>query len=446
MRASYIDAELKAEREREQYILSLPKLPVGNQLEKTLPKALRLLGRDTYDTGDLNPCSAAMKSILGLLVLHGHKNNKFVVPDKEERERIYSTLQYLCKIGCFKMLEEYHYTIVKILKMNIFWVRGIEGWTKKSHNTYKQVKSLIEHLFCKFKVPEFMFQAWTDKSDNFTHIEWFLQITEGKSARDLYQFPIPATRKIAHAFINTPFPGYSVSDAVRRSQIIGLGGDPRLADAILMSRLRNSFNNNVFWETVFQFFINTPMLNLDEVGTVIDYINEMKYVQRHHIVNGVRVYGPQMPGFSMKGRNMDALIEATHAWHKELGKESKLDLTATWKDSPIRPYRVQEGNPERFLRIYEIIEITSAKELHAEGKTMHHCVFSYLHSCIKGNCSIFSLRLNGDRMATIEIRNNAIVQVRGSRNSKVVEKAALLISNWAYEERLDITGYAFGRF
>jgi hypothetical protein len=446
MGPTYIDAEMEIQKAREKYLLSLPKLPIGNQLEKTLPRILKLLSKDDYDTNDLSPCSAPVKSMVGLLVLHGYKNGKYVTPDKEERERIHNALNFLAKAGCYRMLQEYHLTIAKIMKMNIFWIRDIDGWSKKSHNTYKQVKSLIEHLFCQFQVPEFMFQAWTDKAEEFKHVEWFLQITEGKSARELYKFPILATRKIAHSFINTPFPGYSIDDAVRRAQIVGLGGSPRLADAILMSRLRNNFSNNAFWETVFNFFINTPMLNLDEVGTVIDYINQMKFVQQHHIVNGVRVFGPLMPGFSMRGRNMATLIEATHAWHKELGKESKLDLTATWNASGIRPYIIEEGNKERLVKRYEIFELVSAKDLHAEGKSMHHCVFSYLRSCISKSCCIFSLRLNDERLATIEVRGNSIVQVRGSHNKRVTDKAATLISNWAYEERLDITGYAFGRF
>ena len=60
------------------------------------------------------------------------------------------------------------------------------------------------------------------------------------------------------------------------------------------------------------------MLNLDEVGTVIDYINEKKFVPQRTVVDGVATYRPEIPGFSMKGRNIATLIRDTHIWHKEL--------------------------------------------------------------------------------------------------------------------------------
>jgi hypothetical protein len=443
MGASYIKAEIEEEKARKKYLDSLPKLPVGNQLEKTLPKTLRLLSKEDYYLKDLQPCSKELKNIVEFLVLKDFKG-VYVTRDKEERDKIFKALSHLSKEACFKMMKEYHFAIHRILKMNLFWIRNIEEWIPKKYKTYQQLKSLIEHLFCKFKVPDFMFQPWFENTENFQHIEWFLQITEGQSVKNLYKFPIPITRRLAHEFISTPFPGYSVEDAVRRSQILSLGGSERLANAILMSRLRNNFSNNSFWETVFLFFINTPMLNYDEVGTVLDYINEMKFVRRYTIVNGIRVYEPEMAGFSMKGRNMASLIQATHAWHRQLGKESKLDLTATWPQCNIRPFRLTEGSIEKGLRVYEIFEITNAKDLHMEGKTMSHCVFSYLRSCISGTCNIFTFRLNDERCATIEIRNLAIVQVRGKRNSKVSEKEKMLISNWAFKENLTITSYAFG--
>lgn len=224
-----------------------------------------------------------------------------------------------------------------------------------------------------------MFQSWTEKSSFNTdkHKEWFLHLASGKSARELFKFPIPITKKMAHEFIETPFPGYSIDDAVRRSQVLGLGGDSRLADAILMSRLRHDFTNNDFWTAVIKFFVNIPMLNYDEVGTVLDYINEKKFVSKRMVNNGVAVYRPESPNFNMKGRNIVALIRDTHAWHKEINQLGRIaraennnvysyhkpDLTSKWNRSIVRPFTFSEGKNDK-RKTWTITEISNAADLY----------------------------------------------------------------------------------
>ncbi len=322
----------------------------------------------------------------------------------------------------------------------------------------EQLKSLLEHLFCEYEVPEFIFQTWTDKNTSTKHIDWFLHLAAGGSARELFKYPIPITKKMAHEFICTPFPGYSIDDAIRRSQVLGMGGDSRLADAIMMSRLRHDFTNNDFWMTVIQFFINIPMLNIDEVGTVIDYINQQKFVPTRVVVNGVATYRPENPGFNMKGRNIATLIRNTHDWHKELRQlrrqagvianaergnlsSYKPDLTSKWTRSAVKSFNFSEGKNEK-RKTWTLTEITNAADLYDEGKSMHHCVYSYLSSCIKGACSVFSLRLFNVSMATIEVRDFRAVQIRGPQNKRPTDKEILIINNWAKTEGIEITKYA----
>jgi len=420
---------------------AMPKLPCEKNLIKTLPRALSLLAKNKYSTSDGYRCHSELSALIAPLLVNNYNDFKFITENKEERDAISKFLLIAHKKKIHKMMEEYYDAISNILKHNKFWIRDIETWEWKSRNTYKQFKSLVSHLFCKYDVPEFMFQCWETRTD--LHIKWFLSLANGDSARNLKQFPFEMTRKMAFEFTKTPFPGYSIEDSIRRCQVIGLGGDERLADAVLMSRLRNQFSNNDFWVTVIQFFAGIPMLNLDEVGTIIDYINQKKFVAKHFVKNGVRMHSPENPNFTIKGKNINTLIQETHNWHKELKKYSKADMSAHWKGTGIEDFIYTEGNKEKNnYKIYEIIELITAKDLHKEGKAMHHCVFSYLSSCVKGSCAIFSLQLFGTSLVTIEVRNYQAVQIRGPYNKPPEQKERMIIYDWAKKNNIEITKYA----
>ena len=451
-KAKYIDNEIYEIEAHKRYVQSIPKLPIEIDLHKSLPKALNVLSTEDCSVENTSKCNKELISLITPLLTN--KDGKFIyMKDKDERETVKKALDFFVKIKVFRMLKEYHLTIGQIFHMNIFWIRDITTLELKSKSTYKQIKSILEHLFCKYEVPEFMFQAWIEKTISHKHQEWFLHLADGGSARELHKFPIPITKKMAHEFISTPFPGYSIDDAVRRAQVLSLGGDDRLANAILMSRLRNDFSNNVFWTTVIQFFVNIPMLNLDEVGAVFDYINEKKFVPKRMVVNGNAVYRAESPGFNMKGRNIETLIRDTHAWHAELNQlrrqagvandntSYKPDLTSTWSRSRVKPFTFTEGKKEK-TKIWTIKEITNAEELYDEGKSMSHCVYSYLSSCKSGTCTIFSLRLFGTSMVTIEVRNDKAVQIRGRHNTRPTDKELVIINNWAKAEFIEVTKYA----
>jgi hypothetical protein len=215
------------------------------------------------------------------------------------------------------------------------------------------------------------------------------------------------------------------------------------------------FTNNNFWTTVIQFFIDIPMLNLDEVGAIIDYINEKKFISKRTVINGIPTYAPEMPGFSMKGRNIELLIRATHEWHKELthlrraagrtnGGSYTPDLTSTWIGSKVKHFHLKEGSKDK-QKLWDIEEIKNASELYDEGKSLHHCVYSYLSSCLGGKCYIFSLRLFGERIATIEVRDFRAVQIRGSYNQRPSDKEIEVIEKWSKKENIEITNYAIGK-
>jgi len=94
-------------------------------------------------------------------------------------------------------------------------------------------------------------------------------------------------------------------------------------------------------------------------------------------------------------------------------------------------------------KTWTINEITTGKLLYEEGKDMHNCVSSYLHSCISGHCAIFSVKVNGKRMATLEISTNnsefQLVQAREKMNASIKnEEIKKIILIWAKENNINI--------
>jgi hypothetical protein len=260
--------------------------------------------------------------------------------------------------------------------------------------------------------------------------------------------PFPFTKKIAHHFHTAPRT-YSIEAAIRWGEVHALGGDARISNALLETRLVREFRDNSFWKRVLDFFVRNPMLDTAHINPIIDYIWSQKYDDRVIFVErGVAENcGPAQPNFSMNGRTAESLLRAVQAWHRQLGKEVKGgDLQ--WKESGLDDFQHIEGSPQKKnMTVWKIRELLSSGELIAEGRQMRHCVASYAQSCAKGICSIWTMDSETEqgieKRVTIEInrKQNEILQVRGKMNRKPTEKEKDILNRWAAQAGLEIAAY-----
>jgi hypothetical protein len=308
------------------------------------------------------------------------------------------------------------------------FIREIETWQKSSHNPFKQFSSLLRHLFCAYPVPEFLDSAWFE-SGSAEQRNWLTAMGVGISIRKLNHMPINMTKKAAHAFGNAPAT-LSVPEALRWAQVVGKGGDPRLANFILRSRLgRNEFADEEFWDAAILFFVNAGMFDFEKIGEIIDYL----LVQR----NTNRAY-------SLKGRTITSIVRASEAWHNDQENMRQRGGRLIWSSSNIAEAFFQEGKDEKQIN-YSILELRSTKELMIEGRKMNHCVATYANSCYKKKSAIFSVRKkpvfsDEEVLATVEIslQNRRIVQAKARYNKAINHKALSLMTDWAKKERLQI--------
>jgi hypothetical protein len=210
-----------------------------------------------------------------------------------------------------------------------------------------------------------------------------------------------------------------------------------LCRAIIGSSLRDAQDDEPFWLIVIQFFVANPMLDPQQVGPIVDWIRNQRFIgEPQRIVNGIaRGGGIPQPNLSMNGRTVEGVLRQVERWHRELNR-STIKGALVWPTCGIPGYERIEGT-EGSQKIVRIDEITTSAELMCEGRAMRHCVASYARTCARGASAIFSLKLDSgtglDRRLTIEldVRSKRIVQARGRFNALPQPVEERYLRNWA---------------
>lgn len=349
--------------------------------------------------------------------------------------------------SCSKLIaKDYVIGVNELIHQHPLWVRPLGEWKPATHNIDRQFSSLARHLLVRFSVPIFMDKAWF--SGNTTHQDWFTHIGSGRNIRTAKNLPIDLTKSMAHYFSQAP-EHYSIEAALRWGQIIAMGGDKYLCDAVAQTRLVETFTHDHFWLSVFKFFIDNPMLDRAHVQPIVDYIHNRKFEDEVvFVAPGVaQRRAPVQPHFSMKGRNAESLLRQIESWHEKLGIRRSAKVSH-WKKSHIKDFFFVEGSETKEnMRVWRIFELLSHEELQQEGRHMNHCVATYASSCHRGRSSIWSMSVETHegikKVLTIEVRSKEmdIEQVRGKHNRRATAKEREIIHQWAAREGLTWHGY-----
>jgi hypothetical protein len=324
------------------------------------------------------------------------------------------------------------------------WIQTWDSWKPNSYNTKRQLSSFVRHLFAKYSVPVFFDQVWFKM--NFQEHEWFILVAQGQNIVKAPGFldAFPMTKKTAHYFMQAP-DTFDFNEAWRYGQIKSFGGSNRLIQALKSTSVFRFYSkkDNDFIISLIKFFIDNPMLDMVQIGPIVDYIWNQKFSNRSHVINGrVEQQDPLQPNFSMTGRTVDTLLAQVERWHRQLGKEKK-GGNLVWEHWPIHDFELVEGFAEKHnQKIWRIQQLLSNKELSIEGRYMRHCVASYATSCYRGSSSIWSLsietNLGIEKLITIEVGKSPIriYQMRGKHNRFPIGRERDIIGRWAGKESI----------
>lgn len=232
---------------------------------------------------------------------------------------------------------------------------------------------------------------------------------------------------------------------MRRAELLGLGADDKLTEAVLATRLATDLTHGAFWRTVWIFLItNAGGFDRAQVAPAIDFLNSIRHERVPvETADATIVREPPDPHFSMKGRTARSLLRLMDRWHRGLagGRDE-----STWARSRLRPFLFEESSQEVSVPlVWELTELTTSAQLRAEGAALHHCVASYRDRCRRGVSRIWSLRLrraaNVRSVLTVEVdpHKHAVVQARGFRNRRASGKPLRLLEAWAVRENLRVS-------
>ncbi len=330
------------------------------------------------------------------------------------------------------------------------WLRPIENWKPRSHSVRRQFASLLRHLFVQYNdMPLFFDSVWFDAHTKMAadRRKWYLHVGRGQNIRHC-KLPITFTKKMAYHFMRAP-DNLSFEQALRWGQVHGLGGNERLAQSIMGTRLIQNFDNDEFWVTVIRWFASHPMLDRAHVSPVIDYLHNQRFVSAHvFVAPGQREETPPpQPNMAMKGRSPESILRQVNKWHHSLERNNTHQVSQ-WASSGIEEFEYLEGSQKNgSLKCWTIRELLSSKSLVAEGRQLKHCVATYAPSCANGYTSIWTMELESfeghRKVVTIEIRNNVrlICQIRGKANRLPSDKEKNIINRWATKVGLKMASY-----
>ncbi|MFT3682315.1 MAG: PcfJ domain-containing protein [Ferruginibacter sp.] len=341
-----------------------------------------------------------------------------------DREVLKETFIHLSRYSTLMSGEDYIGAVFSMVRFRSYWIKDLAEWKPSSRRGAEQVRLLSEWLFCKYNTPEFLHKAFFG-TGNDLFINWFMHIGTGGRVKDLYNLPVPFTQKMGHYFLQSPSK-FSIPEAIRWSQVKGMGGDNKLAERFVYSWIGiKPYSDEEFWAGFIQLVINGGMFNYEKLTEIIDYVREEKRANGH---------------YSLKGRNLQSLIRQSDEWHQRFSHGND---AVTWKPCGIDGYR-----EEKKKDLIVIEELTEAALLKSEGKTMKHCVASYAFYCAKGRTAIFSLRKTSggfmlDTLATIEVNLQLyrVVQAKAKMNRPISDEARKYLEAWAKQQTLTISPY-----
>lgn len=307
--------------------------------------------------------------------------------------------------------------------------RAPEDWAGATgHPTYV-VDDLARHLFARFReiaIPRFLASVWSGDATYDSRRTCYVAYVRGTPFRQL-PMPIALTRRIEHIFLQTP-DHVAFDLALRRAEVLGLGGSPALADAIAGTKLLEHFDDPDRWRIALAWLVrNERDVVLSQVSPLVDFL----------LANRIE----------LRGRTWPSAMRLVSEWHRELAY-AKFVTASTWPRSRWNGFTlgVPPSTKEPQPREWTIEELIDQDALRRESREMRHCVASYGASCLRRSSAIFSLRQRvGDAPAisvlTIEVKpaTATIVQVRGRANALPSGWPLELVKQWAKREHLTIS-------
>lgn len=318
----------------------------------------------------------------------------------------------------------------------------------KSKDKTKQLLELVRFTFNKYAVCQPLTSAWgMEKSPGILvnkHLDanghaqphaidfklWYICVAKGGS---LYKEHAKdhLSKKEVHCLTTCPH-NLSIAEAI----VYSIAKAEVKNEGIALRIARSKLNDRVltdFWKSVIRFFAKHTPTSIAEINDLLDFLESRLRLDNK---------------FSMAGHTLDVLKKRMVDWHYEL-RRVKVLSGFNWTGAPIPNDTITSHNQKGDEIVWTIEQIITGKDLAHEGSVMHHCVYGYKDKCIRGNCSIWSLKLTEYHMTkpkiTVEVSHGnygySIVQARGYANRGLKNDEKHILSIWAKKNDISFSSY-----
>ena len=357
--------------------------------------------------------------------------------------------------------------IARMAKWNRAWLRDPFSWTAPDASHNIQLQSLLDHLFAKYPVPKFMYQATLFGSGHFFKL--FIRMGRGQSVRSALPkcaLAFTMNKPMAREFMRAPQHLHALQ-AIGWAQILGMGGSAKLAQRILDSKAWLTMcdaENEELWFSFVRFMIriqsdfdsakpaNHLTLTDEELSEIVTFVRKQRLRPARQIL-GCRTINaePLQPNLNFEGRTLRSFRRLMRTWKIDLRARAAelrianqnrvpapIVIQPVWQRCTIGEFRM-DVNDRIFFTINEIL---TRSELNAEGGIMKHCVASYAHRVSKRYTTIWSLKVHNcdshRRLLTIQVNPEKmkVVQVKGPSNREPLEQERRIIQRWMASENL----------
>ena len=387
----------------------------------------------------------------------------------QDVEGFFNMLKHLDRRSKFLWADPLHATgaqtwldpLIRLWHRREQWRRPVEEWRPSSHNRERQFASLLRHLLAQYDVPVFMDTVWlrNDKGSARYRDAW-IHVGSGKNIRSAKGLPMSLSKKAAHTLSSAP-EELSFEHAFKWSHMQLFGLRPRTCAALLGSRWGGDFDHSIFWDSVLRFLSSDAMISPDQIGPLVDFIYSQKFEGPVLLIEGEDILrdDPPHPGFSMRNRNGQALLQQVEDWHRTLARteerrgKGRNAMDAVYCKSGWKPSSNTEKHNDEESSVWQFVEILTESELYQEGRKMRHCIYSFHARLAAGHCSVWSLRTTRKggphhgkikRHLTIEVSaTGRVSEARGFGNALPKGRSEYLLRQWVAENRMSIAPYVF---
>ena len=306
-------------------------------------------------------------------------------------------------------------------------------WRARGHSVPTLLWSLVNHLYCRYPMPRFWLAEWLRDADDcsMSRLQAFVSIAQGQSTYAMSRqgmLGVELSRKECHA-LGRVYGVSGLGPAIRLAQVVSRGGSRRLGLAL----------GRCAWGE----WPETPTRELRRAD-LITWLCQQPELEPRDLEFVTRAVDA-LPDLTFAGRTVASVRE--HFGHRRLHHPDVVRRNAParhhrppppppshWKPSGYAPMLFSRGRKRNAM----IRELNTLSAVHHEGGRLSHCVASYASSAARGECSLWSLRVSGMSMLTIEVSHGSVCQIRGKCNRPPTASEMKLVGRWAKQNRLRI--------